>query len=401
MRITYVIPYFAPAWAYGGPPRVAFDMARLLVARGHEVQVLTTDAFNATQRLEPCVEWMEGVSVHRSRNLSNRLAWQYKIFLPFGFGQSFCQHALGSDVIHLFDFRSFQNAVALHALRAPLTPPYVLSAFGELPRATGVKRPIKVVYDFVFGFRLLQRAALLLAQTPEEADEYQRFGGPAERIRQLPLAVSLDKLGSASPPGSFRARLGISQTERVILFLGRIHEYKGIELLIRAFAEVSRSRPDARLVIAGRDDGFLATARALAVTLAEPGRVLLPGPVYGADRFGAYLDADIFAMTPTHAEQTSLAALEACAVGTPVVVTEQAPIPGLEAAQAGLIVPAQLDALSLALANMLDRDDRADMGRRAQVLVREHFSWDTVTGVLESIYAEVASARSRAAAHAS
>ncbi len=123
--------------------------------------------------------------------------------------------------------------------------------------------------------------------------------------------------------------------------------------------------------------------------------------MYGADRFGAYLDADIFAMTPTHAEQTSLAALEACAVGTPVVVTEQAPIPGLEAAQAGLIVPAQLDALSRALANMLDRDDRADMGRRAQVLVREHFSWDTVTGVLESIYAEVASARSRAPAHAS
>ncbi len=241
MRITYVIPYFAPAWAYGGPPRVAFDMARLLVARGHEVQVLTTDAFNATQRLEPCVEWMEGVSVHSSRNLSNRLAWQYKVFLPFGFGQTFCQQALQSDVVHLFDFRSFQNAVALHALRAPLTPPYVLSAFGELPRATGVKRPIKVVYDFVFGFRLLQRAALLLAQTPEEADEYQRFGGPAERIRQLPLAVSLDKLGSASPPGSFRARLGISQTERVILFLGRIHEYKGIELLIRALGAGSHT----------------------------------------------------------------------------------------------------------------------------------------------------------------
>src|ERR1051326_2970540 len=92
MRITYVIPYFAPAWGYGGPPRVAFDMARHLVARGHQVHVLTTDAYDADHRINPSQQTMDGVFVHRARNLNNRWAWQFKVFLPLGFGEMFREY---------------------------------------------------------------------------------------------------------------------------------------------------------------------------------------------------------------------------------------------------------------------------------------------------------------------
>jgi glycosyltransferase involved in cell wall biosynthesis len=391
MRLTYVIPYYAPAWGFGGPPRVAHDMARFLVKRGHEVHVLTTDAFDANRRIAGCDTMLDGVHVHRDRNLNNRWASQFKVFLPLGFARSFRAQSHKSDLVHLFDFRTFQNAVAVQALHDQhRRPRYVVSAFGELPRATGAKRPIKVIYDLVYGFRLLRNAVRVLAQTPEEADEYRRFGCSDNQIRQLPLAVSLDELDLAPPAGTFRQRLGIPATDRMVLFLGRIHEYKGIELLIRAFAEIAQIRDNVRLVIAGRDDGFLGIAQQLAASLAQPNTVLFPGPIYGPHRFAAYRDSDVFAMTPTHAEQTSLAALEACAVGTPVLVTEQAPIPGLDAAGAGVTVASQLPAISAALANLVDRNDRAEMGRRASTLVREHFSWNTVTHALESIYVEAA-----------
>jgi glycosyltransferase involved in cell wall biosynthesis len=124
--------------------------------------------------------------------------------------------------------------------------------------------------------------------------------------------------------------------------------------------------------------------------------VLFPGPIYGADRFTAYRDADIFAMTPTHAEQTSLAALEACAAGTPVLLTEQAPIPGLDAALAGLTVPSRLSTVSSALETMVDCQNRKEMGRRAAAFVVEHFSLETVVSKLEAIYAEVVYAGSDA-----
>jgi glycosyltransferase involved in cell wall biosynthesis len=328
--------------------------------------------------------------VRRDRNLSNRWAWNQKVFVPLSFGRSLRRRIRLTDVMHLFDFRTMQNAVVLQMLRSRRAPRYVLSAFGELPRATGIKRPIKQVYDLIFGFRLLAHAAFVLAQTPEEADEYRRFGCRPEQIRQLPLAVDLDEACGAPSPGTFRKRWGFGPEHRIILFLGRIHEYKGLDILIRAFAEVAEKRPDLRLVVAGRDDGYLATARGLARALAREDDVLFPGPIYGAERFVAYREADVFAITPTHAEQTSLAALEACAVGTPVVVTEQAPIPGLDRVDGGVTVLCQPEKVAAALANILDRPDRREMGQRARTLIAEHHSWARVTGVLESIYEEVA-----------
>ncbi|HET9509357.1 MAG TPA: glycosyltransferase, partial [Gaiellaceae bacterium] len=69
MRILQVTPYFAPAWAYGGPPRVMFDYAVGLAARGHQVDVLTTDVLDAEHRATPAAEVMDGVRVRRLPNV--------------------------------------------------------------------------------------------------------------------------------------------------------------------------------------------------------------------------------------------------------------------------------------------------------------------------------------------
>ena len=52
MRILQVAPYFAPAYSYGGPPETVHKLCEALANRGHEVVVLTTDAFNSTERQE-------------------------------------------------------------------------------------------------------------------------------------------------------------------------------------------------------------------------------------------------------------------------------------------------------------------------------------------------------------
>jgi glycosyltransferase involved in cell wall biosynthesis len=384
MRITYVIPYFAPAWAYGGPPRLAYDLARQLVAAGHCVNVLTTDALDERRRARPRRESMQGIQVERLPNVSNRLAWRYKLFFPRGFGPAFRRALDKCDVVHLFDFRDYQNAVGLTNLQRRGVP-FVVSALGELSRASGVKRPIKLAFDVMFGYRILGSAAALLAQTPEEAGWYVRLGAPAHRIKILPLAIDVDALPRDRQRGAFRSRFGIGPDETVILFLGRIHAYKGVELLIRAFARLRARRDNLRLVIAGRDDGFLASAQKLAREVAPAGSIVFSGPVYGDQRFQAYRDADVFAITPSHAEQTSLAALEAAACGTPLLVSEQSPVPGLESAAAGVTVAHDLDSVASGLDYLLDAD-RAPMGLNAARLVREHFSLARVARQLEDIY---------------
>ena len=78
MKILQVTPYFAPAWAYGGPPRVMADYARGLVSLGHEVTVFTTDVLDESSRASPAVEDLDGAHVRRFRNISNDLAWRTK-----------------------------------------------------------------------------------------------------------------------------------------------------------------------------------------------------------------------------------------------------------------------------------------------------------------------------------
>ncbi|MBI3764837.1 MAG: glycosyltransferase, partial [Chloroflexi bacterium] len=81
MRILHIIPYFYPAWAYGGTCRAAWELSRALVRKGHDVVVFTTDALDATSRARPVFEVVDGVEIHRFRNVNNSLAWN-RIFLP-------------------------------------------------------------------------------------------------------------------------------------------------------------------------------------------------------------------------------------------------------------------------------------------------------------------------------
>ncbi len=388
MRILFVVPYFAPAWAYGGPPRLTYDMARHLVRRGHDVHILTTDALDGDHRVAQLTERMDGISVRRVRNVSNFLAWRSG-FLPLGLGAIFERELKEADVVHLFDFRSYLNLIAISVL-ARSDVPFVLSALGELPRATGLKRYIKTLYDQLFGYRMLRDAGAVIAQTEDEAGWYQRFRVPRSHIRLVPLGVDLDDMGAVAPKGAFREQLRIGSAETMILFLGRLHQYKGIAVLITAFARIAAERGDVRLVIAGRDEGFQAEAEQLAAKLTPSGTVFFPGGIYGHDRFTAYRDADIFAITSSHFEQTSLAALEACACGTPVVVTEQAPIPGLDQAGAGITVPYGVESVTQALSRLVEApDERALMGERAAQLVRDQFNWPRVIEQLERVYDEL------------
>src|SRR5215470_13375699 len=85
VRIAFVIPYFYPAWQYGGTPRSAFELARGLVRRGHSVQVLTTDSGGET-RLRDIPDShtrdVEGIQVRYYSNVSNRLAYRHRLFWP-------------------------------------------------------------------------------------------------------------------------------------------------------------------------------------------------------------------------------------------------------------------------------------------------------------------------------
>jgi glycosyltransferase involved in cell wall biosynthesis len=380
MHVLQVVPYYAPAWAYGGPPKVMWEEARALAARGHDVEVFTTDAHDEASRSgAPRSRTEEGVLVHRFENVSNWLAYHHYRFLPRGLASAL--RSARPDVIHLSEVRH-ELAIGAWWLARAHDVPLVVSAHGTLPVRTGAKAQLRRLYDRRWVLPMIRNAAALLAQTAHEAELYRACGAPHDRVHLLPLGVDDPEPAGPTPD------LGVPPDVPVVLFLGRISPLKGVDRLIRAFAKVAVAHPDAHLVVAGRDDGALAGAQALAAELGVDGRVRFPGPIYGAARFDAYRRATVFAITPNHFEETSLASLEAAAVGTPLVVGEEADLPYLDEFGAGRRVGAGQDPAQ-AIDDVLAGDHRA-LGQRAREMVERRHRWPVVAERLEAVLQDAA-----------
>jgi glycosyltransferase involved in cell wall biosynthesis len=379
VRILQVTPYFAPAWAYGGPPRVMYDYATGLAARGHEVTVFTTDVLDEHERAAPAREELDSVVVRRFPNVSNSLAWRRKKYLPRGLGAALRREIGGFDVVHVADARTVPTALAFRAARRRGVP-LCLSVHGSLPGSTGLRGTAKAAYDRAFVGPMLASAALLLAQTEHEARLYVEAGGREDAVAILPLPLDVD---ACTPAAGFR---GMPDDARVLLFLGRIHRLKGLDLLVGAVEPLLDG--SVVLAVVGRDDGQLRELESRFARLVDSGALRFLGPVYGDERFAAYSAADVFCLTPRHWEETSVAALEAASCGTPVVVSEQAELPGLEAAGGGFVVPLDGGAIRSAVERALAGGD--EMGARAREHVRREHGKDRVVERLEAHLREIA-----------
>jgi glycosyltransferase involved in cell wall biosynthesis len=386
MKILLGVVYYEHAWAYGGPPRVVFDLARALVQRGHDVTVVTTDALDQGKRIAELEEVSHGVRVVRFRNLSNRVAFHLKIFLPLGMRSWLRQHVREYDVVHLFDARTLLNGWAAEAA-VDSGVPFFASVWGSLPRGDGWRGLIKDVYDHSFGPTHYHKAAGFLAQNEHEAELYAEYGAPRERIQIWPLAVDPADFDKLPARGAFRARLGIGADVPLVLFVGRIHELKGLDPLLRAFAAAKRKVPAAQIAVVGRDDGYLAQMNALARELGIEASLHFVGPLYGDEVIPAYVDASVFAITPTHFEETSLASLAACAAGTPILINDRCGVPWLDEYDAGRCVPHSQEALNAALSELLaDRAALARMGANARRMIAERFLMPRVVDQLVGLY---------------
>ena len=253
LRILHIVPYYSPAWPYGGPVRAIYELTQRLVQRGHAVTVYTTDALDSSHRAESGEHTIEGVTVRRSPNWSNTLAWN-RLFFPRGFRRELRQTAHQFDVAHLTEFRTMQNAEALPILRRHRLP-YIMMPQGSLPPELG-RTAIKRAYDLLVGRSLLQQAAILHALTEMERDQYAALGISRNRIFISPngidvSAFDLDDVDVAA----FKRQHRIPEERPVVGFLARLNHIKGPEFLVDAFAQMLRVRPDAILMLVGPDDG--------------------------------------------------------------------------------------------------------------------------------------------------
>lgn len=387
MRILIANCYFAPAWGYGGPTRLLYELAGRLSACGHQVTVITSDASDGAGRYAGADSLEDNVRVVRCKTVSQYLAFQCKQFIAPAYPGEMRRHIDKADIVHLSGSRDYFTTFGA-ALARQCRRPYVLAAYGTLPATgPGWRGMVKPYFDRLITRRTVQHAAACLAQTQHEAAVYTEFGVSLQRIHLTPLASDGDRFRQLPQRGSFRARMGLTGKHRVLLFVGRIHPLKGLDILIDALAIACKFEPLLRLVVVGRDDGHEAFLRSRIQSIGLHGIVLWAGPLYGADVVKAYVDADAFILTPRHFEETSLAGVEACFCGSQAIVTEEAEIPHLVEYGAGAMVKNDVREIAAAiLAAVADDGTIQNRGRAAREMAFAEFEWSKVLRRYVSVY---------------
>lgn len=266
--------------------------------------------------------------------------------------------------------------------------PFVVSPHGMLePWAWRHKRWKKLPYWHLVEAPWIRRASCVLATAAGEARRLAKFL-PATRIETLPLGLT----GSAAPEyEQARKLLGWKSDERVLLFLSRIHEKKGLDLLLHALTEVQIPKP-CRLVIVGPDEQpeYTARCRQFATFHAERlPAIEWKGPIWGEDRWPYLQGADLFCL-PTHSENFGLAVLEACQVGTKTLTTTETPWSEVLPTRGGLIATPTTESIAHQLRAFFvsapaTREQRESLSNWA----RPTYAWSALAPRYVSLYQDL------------
>ena len=278
MKILHVAHFFYPCLSAGGVVNASYQIARMQ-ARDNSVKVISSDACKERLKFEESrydVD-IDGIKVDYFKNISNRFKLATMLDTPIGAIFRIKNQIRDFDVVHVHEHRQTLSIIACYFARR-YGIPYVVQAHGSvLPFFQ--KEGLKNIFDKVFGFKILHGASKVFALTEVEKEQYLKMGVEEDRIEIVPLGINIEEYSNLPEGGIFREKFNISKDDKLIIFIGRVHEIKGLDLLIDAFKELADSVSDVKLAIVGPDDGYM---DALNLRIAECGlsdKVIVTGPL--------------------------------------------------------------------------------------------------------------------------
>jgi glycosyltransferase involved in cell wall biosynthesis len=364
----------------GGPLEGVRERGLKLIDLGHSVELATLD--------DPAESFVTEfpLPVHALGPPHTRYRYSPKL-VPW-----LEKHAARFDAVVVNGLWQYHSFAAWRALRR-IGMPYFVFTHGMLDPWFKRTYPVKHLKKWMFwpwaDYRVLRDAAAVLFTSEEERLQARRSFW-LYRAEERVVAY-----GTRSPPepaaplrAQFLARHPELQGRRVLLFLGRIHEKKGCDLLIEAFARCAEADDSLHLLMAGPDQsGWGAQLKMLARRLGIESRISWPGLLRGDAKWGAFYSAEAFIL-PSHQENFGIAVAEALGCSLPVLISDKVNIwREVQAHRAGLVAPDTLAGTRALLEQWLEmpRPQRLRMREQACELFRCRFTVDAMAASLLEI----------------
>ena len=390
MRIAIVVPHFFPT--FGGHE---FYLARELARLGNDVHVITSDFLPSRYFPRPTKappgdsRTDEGFELHRTRTFTD-------IHNMPTFDPRRTIHRIVPDIIYAQEYYQLCSLLSFMAAKEMRAPFVFAQHMYEPPRG-----PLRVAWkgaSMTMGAYVAGGAARVVAISRAARALLLSLGIPPEKIAVVPLGVDTAEFGFAEAGEGAKRKLGLAG-RTVILYVGRLDPVKGMDVLLRAFASVSKTRPETVLVIKGTGTlgpSLMELSKRLGIS--DSTKFISDWP--RADLPELYAACDVFVL-PSVREAFGLVGLEAMSTGRAVVASrvggiQDFVVPG----ETGLLArPGDPVALADALAAVLDDDElRRRMGRRGRELAEKEFSYLSVAQKTLSVFRQAVDSGGRGGA---
>lgn len=383
MNILQVTNFFCPSWEAGGPPRVAYEMSKELISRGHNVTVYTTDGFKSklnVLRNEPVN--VDGITTYYFENLSRYLAKKVNL-TPYYAPIVALNQIKKFDIIHIHESTLLGFIVYHYAMKYNV--PFIFQAHGSIPYLISSKKTyLGQIFNYLVERPILYNAKKVIALNKNEKMNYLKAGINEEKIAIIPNGLDLSNNYSECNKGSFRKEFGISLDEKIILYVGRLNQTKGLDILIEAFANLNEEQKNVKLILLGPDDGYENLLREKINKLNLDSKVIFTNFLSQEMKIKGFLNADVF-VTPSFSG-FPLTFLEACACGVPIVTTSE----GDELEwinEVGFVTKYDANDLKGAITNILaDNELKEQFRKHGYLLIQNEFNWNRIVDIIEKLY---------------
>jgi len=381
------------SWEY--PPRVIGGLARhvhelsvALQAGGTEVDVITVDE----NPVSPETEIVQGVRVWRTRPyhltprdfisgiLQMNLAMLEKALSLFLQGYDY-------DLIHAHDWLVAYAARAVkHAVKRPLVATIHATEYG---RNRGLHTDEQRYISDVEWWLTYEAWKVICCSKYMFHELKSIFQLPTDKIAVIPNGVEPEQFRLKKYDARIRDRYAAPE-DKIIFFVGRLVQEKGIHLLLEAAPQILAVEPKAKFIIAGKGPA-LEGLRQQARTMGLENRFYFTGYIDDYTRNALYQAAAV-AVFPSLYEPFGIVALEAMAANVPVVVSDTGGLAEIVAHGVNGLKCYPGNAASLAeqiIKLLQDRVYAQQLVRRARQMVEKEYAWQEIARQTRNIYQEV------------
>lgn len=381
MKVLHVIPSLNPE--SGGPGTSIPALCNALAEVGLNVTLYAGHASGDSLTIDPA-----------------RQRYKVKLFSTDA-GRLYAGCSMYRDIrarrgeFDLINVHSLWNPIATMVAAAARASgiPYILAPHGMLSKVSLKRRGrLKRLCAALYERRTVEGAAnlrfLTRAESRDSLNGWFRCPGHFHASNGVNL-----KVGEVEP-GAFRRRFPELAGRRIMLFLGRLHPIKGLDLQLSALKMLVKRHADLTWVLIGPDDGEWGRLSGLIRESGLESHVRWLGQIAGPERFAALADADVVVMSSFY-EGHSMTVNEALAVGAPLVLTDTVNFDEIAGAGAGYVVPRDPSELAAAVGSVLESPEKAEQMRHAgRRYAASELDWTRIAGKMRGEFEKILSGRS-------